>query len=164
MKGFKRKFGKSKKRHGSTHSKAPSWNAGFGGKKESFKARCNECGSPCTVPFKPNGRKPVLCSICFRTNAPSFKKKSFGDKPSFESRSSGPSMKREIDEINRKLDRILSMLDKGAGAHKPRPSVPSRAKAPYRASAPSRPTAPAKRFAAAPKPPTKLDDIEWFKD
>ena len=73
-------------------------------------------------------------------------------------------MKREIDEINRKLDRILSMLDKGAGAHKPRPSVPSRAKAPYRASAPSRPTAPAKRFAAAPKPPTKLDDIEWFKD
>ncbi len=30
------------------------------------KATCNECGQACEVPFKPNGRKPVFCSNCFK--------------------------------------------------------------------------------------------------
>ncbi|MDQ7814763.1 MAG: CxxC-x17-CxxC domain-containing protein [Patescibacteria group bacterium] len=31
-----------------------------------FKAICAECDSPCEVPFKPNGSRPVLCSWCFK--------------------------------------------------------------------------------------------------
>lgn len=30
------------------------------------KATCSECGQACEVPFKPNGRKPVFCSNCFK--------------------------------------------------------------------------------------------------
>lgn len=35
------------------------------GFKKMFSATCATCGSHCEVPFKPNGRKPVLCSNCF---------------------------------------------------------------------------------------------------
>lgn len=47
------------------------WERGSGG-RDSFdrpsmhKATCNECGQSCEVPFKPNGRKPIFCSNCFR--------------------------------------------------------------------------------------------------
>jgi CxxC-x17-CxxC domain-containing protein len=34
-------------------------------KKEMHSATCAECGAECTVPFKPNGLKPVLCRDCF---------------------------------------------------------------------------------------------------
>lgn len=41
----------------------------FGGDRREVRsmhqAVCNECGSSCEVPFKPNGRKPVLCNNCF---------------------------------------------------------------------------------------------------
>ncbi|MFH1711686.1 MAG: CxxC-x17-CxxC domain-containing protein [Patescibacteria group bacterium] len=93
---------------------------GFGGKKESFRTRCAECGNGCTVPFKPNGRKPVLCSMCFQNSEGSSDRKRFGDrptskrpfgKPSFEKRSDGPNLKKEMTEINRKLDEILSILN-----------------------------------------------------
>ncbi len=30
------------------------------------KATCAECGNSCEVPFKPNGKKPILCSMCFQ--------------------------------------------------------------------------------------------------
>lgn len=56
----------------------------FGGKKEfgqksyfgnkdserptMHRATCDECGSPCQVPFKPMGSKPVYCNECFRAN------------------------------------------------------------------------------------------------
>ncbi|TAL50787.1 hypothetical protein EPN81_01765 [Patescibacteria group bacterium] len=107
---------------------------GFGGgyNKPSFPARCNECGNSCTVPFKPNGSKPVLCRECFRGNegggAGGFEpRRSFDRKPSFggfndrqndrpERRSPsgpapvGPSLKSEIQAINRKLDQILTIL------------------------------------------------------
>ena len=109
---------------------------GFGGgfDKPSFPARCNECGNSCTVPFKPNGSKPVLCRECFRGNegggAGGFEpRRSFDRKPSFgggfndrgddrpERRSPsgpapvGPSLKSEIQAINRKLDQILAILN-----------------------------------------------------
>ncbi len=35
------------------------------GFKKMFSATCATCNSQCEVPFKPNGRKPVLCSNCF---------------------------------------------------------------------------------------------------
>jgi CxxC-x17-CxxC domain-containing protein len=33
--------------------------------REMHQAVCAECGADCTVPFKPNGEKPVLCRDCF---------------------------------------------------------------------------------------------------
>lgn len=30
------------------------------------RATCASCGNSCEVPFKPNGKKPVLCGDCFR--------------------------------------------------------------------------------------------------
>lgn len=50
-------------------------NNGFGGKSfgkrdsgpaAMHKTSCAECGNSCEVPFKPNGKKPVLCGDCFR--------------------------------------------------------------------------------------------------
>lgn len=43
---------------------------GFGGDRgdrpEMHKAICADCGAACEVPFKPNGKRPVLCSNCFK--------------------------------------------------------------------------------------------------
>lgn len=36
------------------------------GPAEMHEATCNECRKSCQVPFKPNGRKPVYCSDCFK--------------------------------------------------------------------------------------------------
>ena len=33
--------------------------------KQIFKATCSKCGNDCEVPFKPTGRKPIMCSSCF---------------------------------------------------------------------------------------------------
>ncbi len=30
------------------------------------KATCSQCGAACEVPFKPNGKKPVMCRNCYR--------------------------------------------------------------------------------------------------
>ncbi|MCC7357180.1 hypothetical protein IT408_01605 [Candidatus Uhrbacteria bacterium] len=43
-----------------------------------FKAVCSNCGSRCEVPFKPNEKKPVLCSDCFKKDDSGFSK--MGDK------------------------------------------------------------------------------------
>lgn len=37
-----------------------------GGQREMFPAVCAECGKSTTVPFKPNGEKPVYCKECFQ--------------------------------------------------------------------------------------------------
>lgn len=59
-------------------------------------AICDKCGKSCEVPFKPNPNKPVYCSDCFRRN----------DNSSNDSGSSN-----QFDEINRKLDKILKLLE-----------------------------------------------------
>lgn len=40
---------------------------GFGRtEREMFPAVCAECGKKTTVPFKPNGEKPVFCKDCYQ--------------------------------------------------------------------------------------------------
>ena len=39
-----------------------------GNDREMHKATCAECGKEAEVPFKPDGRKPVLCKECFMKN------------------------------------------------------------------------------------------------
>ena len=64
---------------------------------EMFEATCDKCKKRCEVPFKPSGGKPVYCSDCFRKNE------------SFEPRNSNLSSQ-DMDQINRKLDKILELL------------------------------------------------------
>lgn len=99
---------------------------GFNGPREDremFDATCNSCGSECQVPFRPNGRKPVLCTNCFRNEEGGndrFERRnresSFqAPKRSFEPRTyhseprNTPSDER-LQSIEAKLDVILSQL------------------------------------------------------
>jgi len=68
------------------------------GKLTMHRATCAECGKPCEVPFKPSGDKPVFCSNCFG-------KGNGGPSPSKPDQSG-----RKFDEMNAKLDQILSIL------------------------------------------------------
>lgn len=79
-------------------------------------ATCTNCGNACEVPFKPTGDKPVLCRNCFRTSPgpdrrfASQPSRNF-DKPRFEERPpTTPQYKEQLDSLNRKLDKILSIL------------------------------------------------------
>lgn len=106
---------------------------GFGGRTEMFDATCSQCGKECQVPFRPNGRKPVLCSICFGKSGgassdrggersfsrPSFDRPSFGGRGGRGSRDFEPSrpapqenLKEQFDKLSNKLDRIIDLLMK----------------------------------------------------
>ena len=94
---------------------------GFGGgPRQSFPsqmhpATCAECSASCEVPFKPNGRKPILCSNCFKKDgdAPRFERRerpSFGD--SRPPRGEGGGITAEQFAIlNEKLDTIMELLN-----------------------------------------------------
>lgn len=75
----------------------------FGSKKEElatkYKATCSECGDGCEVPFKPNGKKPILCSLCFAKSSGSK-----AERPSYKANDN------QLDVVNEKLDKILKML------------------------------------------------------
>jgi CxxC-x17-CxxC domain-containing protein len=69
---------------------------------ERFTVICDKCGEECEVPFKPTAGKPVYCDSCFR--------KKDGFEPRGQPRQQG-SNPNELKEINRKLDKILEILD-----------------------------------------------------
>ena len=58
---------------------------------------CAKCGEQCEVPFMPREGKPVYCSNCFRKN------------DDYEPKRPAPS-KSELDQINKKLDKIMKAL------------------------------------------------------
>ena len=86
-----------------------------GERSEMFSATCANCGKQCEVPFRPTGNKPVLCRECFQGNRDSnssrFEQRSF-DKPRFErnDNNSRQNYQTQFDELNAKLDKILSLL------------------------------------------------------
>jgi len=70
---------------------------------ERFKATCDECGKECEVPFKPNGRKPVLCSKCYAEDQDDY---DFDDIPE----RSNDQLEKKLNMVNAKLDEIIRML------------------------------------------------------
>jgi len=59
---------------------------GHGQDREFTRVKCAGCGDECTVPFKPNGDRPVYCRTCFakqRDNFPAKEKFSRRGKPEF---------------------------------------------------------------------------------
>lgn len=99
-----------------------------GGRSMMFEAVCSQCQRDCQVPFRPNGRKPVLCSTCFGKQVSSGASfgggKSFGgdraprqfnaDRParpaSHSSSQPTENYRAQFEMLNSKLDRILNML------------------------------------------------------
>lgn len=90
------------------------------GRPELFDATCAECGKECQVPFRPNGRKPVLCSLCFkkddfsgpqRSSGSDYRKSFFRDSRPAESRGGSSDLDTQLKTINSKLDAIMEALE-----------------------------------------------------
>jgi CxxC-x17-CxxC domain-containing protein len=62
-------------------------------------AVCATCGKDCKVPFKPTANKPVYCSNCFENVEKTNSRENYG------------SSNNNLDQINEKLDKILSLLE-----------------------------------------------------
>lgn len=102
---------------------------GGGEERKMYSATCDKCGRPCELPFRPNGRKPVYCSNCFEKEggASQGENRSFGGERSFPSRPrvetrnyDQPDYGRQFNELNAKLDKIISLLS-GETAAAPAP-------------------------------------------
>lgn len=81
-------------------------------------AVCAKCGDNCEVPFVPNNKKPVFCNNCFvRDDNFESKGKSFNSRenissfPKKESSSDQSGIKRSLDQLNIKLERIIEILE-----------------------------------------------------
>ena len=70
-------------------------------RREMHKAICDKCGKDCEVPFKPTPGKPLYCDDCFKD-----KSREAGSRSEFGKRSN-----ENIDQINKKLDKILKILE-----------------------------------------------------
>ncbi len=103
------------------------------GAPELHDAVCADCGKPCQVPFRPNGKKPVYCKECFdrnggadasgRASAPTaprefttvakpFKAPAYTPAPVADKRIDD--LKIQLDAVNAKLDKLMSMMEKPA--------------------------------------------------
>jgi CxxC-x17-CxxC domain-containing protein len=118
----------------------------FGGGRpplEMFSATCASCSKTCEVPFKPNGKKPVYCKECFAANGGPEAREGGNDRggdrnerfaprrdfdrprPAFrpDSRPEGGAglgeLKRTIEAMNSKLDKLVSLMSAGVSVAKP---------------------------------------------
>ena len=79
---------------------------------EMHPAVCDKCGKECEVPFRPTEGKPIYCDDCFKE-----KSREAGSRSGF-----GKPYNENLDNINKKLDRILNILEGKVHAEK-RPEV-----------------------------------------
>ncbi len=70
--------------------------------KQMFTAVCDQCGQECEVPFKPSSNKPIFCSKCFEGKE--------GNKSNGRG-GCNCDCKAEIEALNKKLDKIISILE-----------------------------------------------------
>jgi len=76
-------------------------------RREMFNAVCDQCGRNCQVPFKPTGERPTLCDDCFKGGN---KRSQSNPQQSNAVKVSTGITKEQFDSLNRKLDKILSLL------------------------------------------------------
>ena len=106
-----------------TFNNRRSFSGGSNEYKQMHKATCSNCGKACEVPFKPNGSKPVLCRDCFRNSNSPFEGGGRTDSRGFQNRSfdsrsenrapsapAVPNYSEQFSDLNRKLDKIMSMI------------------------------------------------------
>jgi CxxC-x17-CxxC domain-containing protein len=104
------------------------------------RATCADCGRSCEVPFRPNGDKPVFCNDCFggkkeggdRGDRRDFgsrePRREFNDRPTQSSSFSKPTqgsddMKRQLSEMNTKIDRLINVLEKFTNTKREAPVI-----------------------------------------
>jgi len=63
---------------------------------------CDKCGKDCEVPFRPTQGKPIFCDDCFKD-----KSREAGSR----SEMGKPINNEKFDQINKKLDKILNILE-----------------------------------------------------
>lgn len=68
-------------------------------KKPSFQGVCDTCGNECSVPFKPIKGRPLFCGKCIGKGDAGMGSKASDFTPS------------QYETLNRKLDKILKLLD-----------------------------------------------------
>jgi len=69
---------------------------------EMHEAVCDKCGKDCEVPFKPTQGKPIYCDDCFKD-----KSREAGSR----SEVGKPKNNETFDQLHKKLDRILKILE-----------------------------------------------------
>ncbi len=79
-------------------------------------ATCAECNSPCQVPFRPNGRKPVLCGNCFKKDEGgerrSYGRPAFGERRTFSKPFERPQAQQaDLSRVEARLAAIEARLD-----------------------------------------------------
>ena len=108
-----------------------SWGGDRGGDRDRgpvtmHRAVCGDCGNNCEVPFRPNGDRPVLCNDCFggKRDGDRGGRSDFGNREprrEFSDRSSSFSkpaqgsddiLKKQLSEMNTKLDKLVNLLEK----------------------------------------------------
>lgn len=97
-----------------------------------YKATCSDCGRACEVPFRPTGEKPVFCRDCFagkREGGDRFTRGDFGNrgpkrefndkqnnsfapKIEFAPAPANDEVKKQLNDINRKLENLLASVDR----------------------------------------------------
>ncbi len=84
-----------------------------GGDRPMFKATCDNCGKECEVPFRPTSGKPVYCSDCFEKMGGRDGREERNDRPrpEFRAASQNFDQSKQLDALNAKLDRIISLLE-----------------------------------------------------
>jgi DNA-directed RNA polymerase len=84
------------------------------------KVTCDACHKECEVPFRPTAGKPVFCNDCFRNQGGASQdrgpRRDFGDRPaaprpSFENNEGLNDLKKQIESLNIKLDRVLASIE-----------------------------------------------------
>ncbi len=101
-----------------------------------FNATCAKCHKPCEVPFRPSGDRPVYCNYCFgknkigsssdflKRNGSNRRDNSGNNAPTRDlssplvsvqamSNSQLSEMKRQLDALNAKVDKLIEMITKG---------------------------------------------------
>ncbi len=108
----------------------PSYGDNRGGDRREVtmhKAVCDECQKDCQVPFRPSSDKPIYCNDCFSNKREDQPRRDYGNdrgpRKDFSNRSNrGASfskpvpaqddLKNQFRELNVKLDRLLSAIEK----------------------------------------------------
>lgn len=82
------------------------------------KVICDGCKKPCEVPFRPTAGKPVYCNECFRGQSGSqdrAPRREFNDRPaerpSFSNNEGGSDVKKQLEMLNSKLDKLISSIE-----------------------------------------------------
>ncbi len=104
----------SSRRERQVPSGPKSWSRDSGGsdsiRKEMHKATCGDCNDICEVPFKPNGKKKVLCRDCFKRSDDKQKTRSpYKSEIKFGTKTEGQ-YEEQFKALNAKLDIIIQAL------------------------------------------------------